>query len=70
MTAVAIGTASGRCLYVDRQPYHVGLSDHASAHAGWTLLTSQARELGSALIAAADSVEGDRLQPVTEQLSE
>jgi hypothetical protein len=55
---IAVSTASGRCLYVAAEPYHVLLSDTAMRHGGYTLLTAQARELGEALIAAADAVEG------------
>lgn len=55
---IAVSTASGRCLYVAAEPYHVTLADTAKVHGGHTLLTAQARELGEALIAAADAVEG------------
>ncbi len=55
-----VGTAGdGRVLEVCCQPYHVGLRDSGvSSHNGFTMTTDQARQLGGALVRAADSVEG------------
>jgi hypothetical protein len=54
-----VGTCDGRCLAVDATPAgHVLLGDGLAVNRANTLNAAQSRELGQALVRAADVIEG------------